>query len=59
MKVNNINSEFKHYISTMVIFGIHMHKFSVSKDMKKIEKGHGSRKGGGAFMSNTNYMIKN
>ena len=26
--------------------------------MKK-EKGHGSREGGGAFMSNTNYMKKN
>jgi hypothetical protein len=25
--------------------------------MKK-EKGHGSREGGGAFMSNTNYMRK-
>jgi hypothetical protein len=38
-----------------------MHKLSVSKDMKKKstmikEKGHGSREGGGAFMSNTNYM---
>jgi hypothetical protein len=39
-----------------------MHKFSVSKDMKKKllqwqkEKGHGSREGGGAFMSNTNYQ---
>ena len=26
--------------------------------MKK-EKGHGSREGGGTFMSNTNYMKKN
>jgi hypothetical protein len=39
-----------------------MHKFSVSKDMKKKsnndkkDKGHGSRKGGGTFMSNTNYQ---
>jgi hypothetical protein len=34
MKVSNINCELKHLISTMVIFGSHMHKFSVSKDMK-------------------------
>ena len=35
MKVSNINCEFKHEISTMVICGSHMHEFSVSKDMKK------------------------
>jgi hypothetical protein len=47
----------------MVICGSYMHKFSVSKDKKKInngkrkkEKGGGSREGGGAFMSNTNYQ---
>jgi hypothetical protein len=43
----------------MVICGSHMHKFSVSKDMKKKqwqkEKRHGNREGAGAFMSNTNY----
>ena len=49
----------------MVICGSYMHKFSVNKDMKKKitmikEKGGGSREGGGAFMSNTNYQrIKN
>jgi hypothetical protein len=36
MKVSNINYELKHQISTMVICGSHMQKFSVSKDMKKI-----------------------
>ena len=47
----------------MVICGSHMHKLNVSKDMKKKinndkkEKGHGSREGGGAFMSYTNYQI--
>ena len=60
MKVSNIDCELKHCISTMVICGSHMHNFSVSKDMKKKqwlkEKGHGSREGGGAFMSNTNYQ---
>jgi hypothetical protein len=35
-EVSNINCEMKHEISTMVICGSHMHKFSVSKDMKKI-----------------------
>jgi len=41
----------------MVICESHMHKFSVSKDMKKnLTKGHGSREGGGSFMSNTNYQ---
>ena len=34
MKVSKISYELKHYISTMVICGNHMHKFSVSKDMK-------------------------
>ena len=38
-----------------------MHKFSVSKDMKKNqewekEKGGGSRESGGAFLLNTNYQ---
>jgi hypothetical protein len=34
MKVSNINCELKDKISTMLICGSHMHKFSVSKDMK-------------------------
>ena len=46
----------------MVICGSYMHKFSISKDMKKKinndnkEKGGGSRESGGPFMSNTNYQ---
>ena len=36
MKVNNIKYKLKHKISTMVISESYMHKFSVSKDMKKI-----------------------
>ena len=49
----------------MVLCESYMHKFSVSKDMKKNltmikEKGSGIREGGGAFMSNINYQrIKN
>ena len=46
----------------MVICESYMHKCSVSKDMKKFNndkrKGHGSREGGGTFMSSTNH-IKN
>jgi hypothetical protein len=62
MKVSNITSELKHYISTMVTCGSYMHKFSVSKYMKnkinndKRRKGGGNRESGGAFMSNTNYQ---
>ena len=47
----------------MVICGNHMHKISVSKDMKikltmiKGGREHGSREGGGTFTSNTNYQI--
>jgi hypothetical protein len=47
----------------MLIFGSHMHKFSVSKDMKKInndkkEKGHGSREGGGAFIKGLKFSVE-
>ena len=38
MKVSNIECKLKHLISTMVICGSYMHKFSVSKDMKKKKK---------------------
>jgi hypothetical protein len=58
MKVSNTKYKLKHSISIMVICGSYMHKFSVSKDMEKQwykEKGGGSREGGGAFMSDTNY----
>jgi hypothetical protein len=34
MKVSSIHYELKHKISTMVICGSHMHKLSVSEDMK-------------------------
>jgi len=44
----------------MVICGSSMHEFSVSKDMKKKtiikEKSGGSREGGNAILSNTNYL---
>jgi hypothetical protein len=47
----------------MVICGSHMHKFNVSKDMKKKFNNDKRRRdmvvgkeGGGAFMSNTNYQ---
>ena len=41
----------------MVICGSYMHKFSVSKDMKKkgYNKGGGNREGSGTFMFNTKY----
>jgi hypothetical protein len=38
MKVSKIKCKLKHWISTMVICGSYMHKYSVSKDMKKIEQ---------------------
>ena len=47
----------------MVICEGYLHKFGISKDMEKkltMKKGegtwYGSGEGGGAFMSNTNYM---
>jgi hypothetical protein len=47
----------------MVICGSHMHKFSANEDMKKKINNdkrrrdmHGSREGGGTFMSNTDYQ---
>ena len=49
----------------MVLCGSYMHKFSVSKDMKKTNNDkrrkevvarEGNREGDGTFMSNTNYQ---
>ena len=42
----------------MIIYAYYMHAFNVSKDMEKWlkEKGGGSREGGDAVMSNTNYQ---
>ena len=51
-----IKCKLKHCISTMVVYGINLFEFSVSKDIKSIihKKGGGNKERSGTFKSNTN-----
>jgi hypothetical protein len=58
MKVSNTICELKHHISTMVLCGSYMFRFSVSKDTNEIIymiKG-GSREGSNTFIVNPTYQ---